>query len=238
MHSFRRWDIFVLSSFFVHMGCWKSFPRLYSSPISGSGASRPVILKYINLDLHTQMMSGSAVKRRLVQVINADNMREPITRPMDRTRTVRWHETSEWQRDNKYILSGYRPEKADYKEVLTSLTFLHNETCNVYTHMIGALLLPLIAFTVIKTLSQPQFFYVSRSDYIVFGIFFCCAEACLIFSTIYHLVGSQSHEVEQIWLRMDLLGIVIVTVGTFVPGIYYVFTCEPGLQKLHWAIVS
>jgi len=37
---------------------------------------------------------------------------------------------------------------------------------------------------------------------------------------------------------MDLLGIVILTVATFIPGIYYIFICEPGLQKLHWAIVS
>ncbi|KAK8012223.1 hypothetical protein PG989_000483 [Apiospora arundinis] len=37
---------------------------------------------------------------------------------------------------------------------------------------------------------------------------------------------------------MDLLGIVIVTVGTFSSGIYYLFFCEAGLQRLHWAIVS
>ncbi|KAK8002221.1 phosphatidylglycerol/phosphatidylinositol transfer protein [Apiospora arundinis] len=36
---------------------------------------------------------------------------------------------------------------------------------------------------------------------------------------------------------MDLLGIVIVTVGTFSSGIYYLFFCEAGLQRLHWAII-
>ncbi|EHK47893.1 mPR-like GPCR protein [Trichoderma atroviride IMI 206040] len=165
-------------------------------------------------------------------------MGPPTPRPMVKSQTVTWHEISEWQRDNRYILSGYRPERGDYLEILTSLTFLHNETCNVYTHLIGALLLPLIAFAVMQILSQPQFFDVSSSDYVIFGIFFCCAECCLIFSTIYHLVGSHSHAVEQFWLRMDLLGIVIVTVGTFIPGIYYIFICEPVLQKLHWAIIT
>lgn len=183
-------------------------------------------------------MSGSAIKRRLVQDLYVYDMVAPTTRPMVKAQTVTWHETSEWQRDNRYILSGYRLEKADYAEILTSLTFLHNETCNVYTHLIGALLLPLLAFGAMQVLSQPQFFDVSSSDYIIFGIFFCCAECCLIFSTIYHLVGSHSHAVEQFWLRMDLLGIIIVTVGTFIPGIYYTFICEPVLQKLHWAIVS
>lgn len=56
-------------------------------------------------------------------------------------RTVTWQKISNWQFDNKYILSGYRPEKADYLEIFTSLTFLHNETCNVYTHLVEALLL-------------------------------------------------------------------------------------------------
>lgn len=183
-------------------------------------------------------MSGSAIKKRQVQGIDADNMGAPTPRLMVKARIVTWHELSEWQRDNRYILSGYRPEKADYMEILTSLTFLHNETCNVYTHLIGALLLPLIALAVMQILSQPQLLDVSRSDYIIFGIFFCCAECCLIFSATYHLLGSHSHAVEQFWLRMDLLGIVSVTVGTFISGIYYIFICEPGLQKLHWVIVS
>ena len=72
----------------------------------------------------------------------------------------------------------------------------------------------------------------------MFGIFFGCAESCLVFSATYHLMGSHSHNVEQFWHGMDLLEIVIVTGGTFVSGIYYVFIYEPSLRKLHWAIVS
>ncbi|KAG8664346.1 uncharacterized protein FPOAC1_013684 [Fusarium poae] len=71
----------------------------------------------------------------------------------------------------------------------------------------------------------------------MFSVFFCSAEICLIFSAMYHLMGCLSHEREQFWHRLDLLGIVIVTVGTFIPGIYYIFNCEPTLQKIHWIIV-
>ncbi|KAJ5242225.1 uncharacterized protein N7469_000552, partial [Penicillium citrinum] len=132
----------------------------------------------------------------------------------------------------------YRPENANYLDIITSLTFLHNETCNVYTHLIGALLLPFIATASLRILSEPQFFNVSGTDYIMFQIFFWSAESCLVFSTLYHLLGPHSHGVEQFWHRMDLLGIVVVTVGTFIPGIYYIFNCEPRLQKLHWAIIT
>ena len=157
---------------------------------------------------------------------------------MARTRTVTWRATSEWQRDSKYSLSGYRPENADCLDILTSLTFLHNETCNAYTHLAGALLLPFVATASIRILSEPQFLDVSVIDYVMFRIFFCCAECCLIFSVIYYLLGSHSRDVELFWHRTDMLQIVLITMGTFVPGIYYIFICEPGLQKLHWIIVS
>lgn len=152
-------------------------------------------------------------------------------------RTLHRSQISEWRRDNRHISTGYRPEKANYYEVFASLTFLHNESCNVYTHLTGALILPFAATLFMRLLSRTQTLDVSGTDYFMCGIFFWCAECCLIFSTTYHLVGFHSHEVEQFWHRMDLLGIVIVTVGTFVSGIYYIFPCEPILRNLHWAIV-
>lgn len=188
--------------------------------------------------LDGEIMSESEVTKRYVQGVKTNTMSVSTAPPRAEAQTVTWHEVSEWQRDNKYILSGYRPEKADYLEIFTSLTFLHNETCNVYTHLLGALLLPLIATTFIRDFSGPQFLSVSGTDYIMFGIFFGCAEFCLVSSAAYHLLGVHSRDVEQFWHRMDLLGIVVVTVGTFIPGIYYVFACAPGLQKLHWIIVS
>ena len=162
---------------------------------------------------------------------------EPRKRQVPTARTVTWQGIRAWQFDNRYILSGYRPEKADYLEIFRSLTFWHNETCNIYTHLVGALLLPLVATAFLWYLTEPQFLHVSSIDYVMFGIYFCCAEVCLVCSTLYHLIQPYSHRAEQFWHGMDLLGIVIVTVGTFSSGIYYVFFCEASLQNLHWAMV-
>ncbi|PHH77792.1 hypothetical protein CDD82_3359 [Ophiocordyceps australis] len=182
-------------------------------------------------------MLGTEVKKRQVPKVDMTTAADPPNQYSPKARTVTWQEISEWQFDNKYILSGYRPEKPDYVEIFTSLTFLHNETCNVYTHLTGALLLPLVATVFLRYLVGPQFHNVSSMDYAMFGIYFWCAEVCLILSVLYHLLQPYSHHVELFWHGMDLLGIVIVTVGTFSSGIYYVFFCEPGLQKLHWAII-
>ncbi|KAG7000383.1 Adiponectin receptor protein 1 [Fusarium oxysporum f. sp. conglutinans] len=160
-----------------------------------------------------------------------------MANPSPGPRTVALHDIPGWRRENKYILAGYRHMEADYLQVIKSLSFLHNETCNVYTHLIGAVLLPPYATAILRTISGPQYIDVITTDFIMFNIFFCSAESCLTFSAVYHLIGSHSHEVEQRWHRRDLLGIVILTVGTFIPGIYYIFYCDPILQKIHWIIV-
>lgn len=177
------------------------------------------------------------MKKRRVPEVQVYSIAPAAAPSLAQGRTGTLHETAKWQRDNKYILSGYRRENPYYLEILASLVFLHNETCNVYTHLVGVVLLPFVATTATRSLSQPQFLNVMSIDYTMFGIFFWSAECCLIFSAVYHLVGPHSHQVEQFWHRMDLLGIVIITVGTFIPGIYYIFICELALRILHWFIM-
>lgn len=183
------------------------------------------------------MTGQGTIKKRRARPENSNGEKQAMTNPSPTTRTVMLQDIPEWRRDKKYILTGYRPLEADYLQVIKSLTFLHNETCNVYTHLIGAMLLPLFAIAILRTIHRPQYINVTRTDFIIFSVFFYSAKSCLIFSAVYHLIGSHSRQVEQFWHRMDLLGIVIVTVGTFIPGIYYIFNCEPFLQKTHWTIV-
>ncbi|KAJ3493018.1 hypothetical protein NLG97_g5000 [Lecanicillium saksenae] len=153
-----------------------------------------------------------------------------------RGRTLTWHEATDWQRNSKYILRGYRTPKADCREILTSLTFLHNETCNVYTHLIGAILLPVIAALIMRGFLYSQFFFASGMDYAMFGIFFWCTECCLLLSTAFHLLASRSREVVNFWCRMDLVSIVIFTMGSIVPGIYYIYFCESYWRRIHWVV--
>lgn len=182
-------------------------------------------------------MFTSHFKERSIHITNRKVMESFKNDSESRPRTVVWEEAPEWQQDNEYILTGYRPGNTSYSRCFRSLINAHNETCNIYTHLIGALILPFVAINTFQALSKPRFPNVSGMDYVTLGTFFFSAEYCLVFSTAFHLVGCHSRTVEQFWLRMDLLGIVAVTVGTSVPGIYYVFACEPSLQRLHWSVV-
>lgn len=48
---------------------------------------------------------------------------------------------------------------------------------------------------------------------------------------------NHSMRVSDLWLRLDFVGIIILTLGDFVSGIYMVFYCEPTLQKVYWTMV-
>lgn len=148
---------------------------------------------------------------------------ELIALPKAEFPTVKWNDIEACQ-FNEDMCSGTRLAKEDYWGVLASLAFLHNESYNVYTHLVGALLLPLVALASLRYLADPQCIGVCLIDYAMLGIYFWCAETCLILSAISHLMQARSPRVERFWHGMDLLGMVIVSESTFSSGIYYVFS--------------
>ncbi|KIW43603.1 uncharacterized protein PV06_04690 [Exophiala oligosperma] len=169
-------------------------------------------------------MSGAEVKKRQVPQVNGNmSTTNNITKKSKnkaKTNANTWLPT----RESKLSGDPHQPDFSTQRDLQ-------------YTHLIGAVLLPLVATVFLRYLGQAQFHNVVSMDYAMFGIYFWCAEICLILSTMYHLMLPHSHQAEQFWHGMDLLGIVVVTVGTFTSGIYYVFFCEPSLQKLHWGII-
>ncbi|KAJ3206207.1 hypothetical protein HDU67_008309 [Dinochytrium kinnereticum] len=54
--------------------------------------------------------------------------------------TVSVHEMPAWYHDGTYILTGYRRIQFTYYGCIRSLFYIHNETGNVYTHMMGVIL--------------------------------------------------------------------------------------------------
>ncbi|KAJ3104385.1 hypothetical protein HDU96_008935, partial [Phlyctochytrium bullatum] len=54
--------------------------------------------------------------------------------------TVGYAKMPSWYHDNQYIRTGYRRIQFTYKGCVRSLLYLHNETGNIYTHLIGTVL--------------------------------------------------------------------------------------------------
>lgn len=150
--------------------------------------------------------------------------------------TYLWHEISPWQQDNAYITSGYRSQSNSYATSWKSLLYLHNETVNIYTHLLGALAFLTTSYLLYGEL-QPRYQTASREDLLVFACFFAGAVACLGMSGTYHTIQNHSHEVAVWGNKLDYLGIVFLIWGSFIPVLYYAFEAEPGLMKTYWTMV-
>eukprot|EP00242_Pyramimonas_sp_CCMP2087_P001163 CAMPEP_0198231372 /NCGR_PEP_ID=MMETSP1445-20131203/115167_1 /TAXON_ID=36898 /ORGANISM="Pyramimonas sp., Strain CCMP2087" /LENGTH=409 /DNA_ID=CAMNT_0043911983 /DNA_START=324 /DNA_END=1551 /DNA_ORIENTATION=+ len=51
-----------------------------------------------------------------------------------------WHSTPSWLRDNEHIVGGYRAPVRNKRQAFLSIFRLHNETMNIWTHLVGLLL--------------------------------------------------------------------------------------------------
>ncbi|KAI5788455.1 hemolysin-III related-domain-containing protein [Geopyxis carbonaria] len=155
-----------------------------------------------------------------------------VERKIEHALTVMWDELPSWQQDNHFILHGYRRATGSFKKCFHSLFYFHNETINIYTHLIGAVcavsLLPL--FTRLPTASTPEL--------LSFTIFLLSATACLALSATYHTIQSHSHSVARFGNQLDYLGIIILIWGSFVPSVYYGFLCHPQLRNIYWGMIT
>jgi len=156
---------------------------------------------------------------------------------MEEKLTVLWNDLAHWQQDNQYIHSGYRPPSFSFYKSFASLSYLHNETVNIYSHLIGALL-ALCASGVVYSLLAPRYATATREDVYAFTCYFAGAVLCLGMSATYHTIQNHSHHVAIWGNKLDYLGIVALIWGSFVPVLYYGFIEEPELRRTYWTMVS
>lgn len=127
-----------------------------------------------------------------------------------------------WLRDNDFLVKGHRPPMNSYWKCMKSIFRVHTETGNIWTHLLGS-----IAFTAIAI-----YFVTRPSDEIqweekaIFSAFFAGAILCLSFSWLFHTVYCHSETVGRFFNKLDYCGIALLTMGSFVPWLYYSFYCR------------
>ena len=168
---------------------------------------------------------------------NAPSQQPHPTAQLSKPRLLRFEELPPWQQDNHYITSQYRPVLRSYWRCFQSLIYTHNESINIWTHLLGAIIFPTTGLYLYLTYFSlfPTFTY---ADAIALSCFFLGATICLGMSATYHCISCHSHRVCVFGNSLDYLGIVSLISGSFVPMVYYGFYCEPRLQKLYWGLMS
>lgn len=142
-----------------------------------------------------------------------------------------WHELPEWYQDNEYILTGFRPISNSYRTCLRSMFEIHNQTGNIYSHLLGSLWMLGLAFW-LNDYARTTYADISKDDYLVFGLCFMGSVTCFAVSAVYHTLSNHSCTTSEFCLKLDFLGIIGVTAGYFPPGLWYTFPCMNREKKI------
>lgn len=148
-------------------------------------------------------------------------------------------EMPEWfQHDNnQWILHGYRPISGSARASFRSWCYLHNETVNIYSHLIPAVVFLLGEWYILQYIAG-KYSRVTSADFFAFSAFMLTATTCYAFSALYHTLMNHSYKVDHLCHRLDMLGIGIFITGDIVLGVYIIFWCETTLRNIYWSMVS
>jgi adiponectin receptor len=150
---------------------------------------------------------------------------------------LHWTELPDWQQDNQHIHSGYRSASNSYRRSIASLGYIHNESVNIYSHLVGAIFFILAGIGLVY-IALPRYPKASTEDILSFSCFFLSAATCLGMSATYHLISNHSLQVATFGNKLDYIGIVILIVGSVAPSLYYGLYSEPELRLMYWTMVS
>jgi adiponectin receptor len=128
-----------------------------------------------------------------------------------------------------FIHDGYRSDYS-FSHTLLSLFTLHNETMNIWSHLIGFITVLIAGFSLALEFQIEEVNLIER---ILMGVYITSAALCMLLSTIYHWFGCLSENHYFALLSLDLTGIAVLIAGSYFPASYYAFYCTPTLQLLY-----
>lgn len=153
-----------------------------------------------------------------------------------RAALIHFSELPSWYKDNPDIHYGYRPVSGSAKACFRSWFYLHNETLNIWTHLMPSLLfIPLAAC--LQTYIKITYPDTDAIDQLVFTFFFVSAIVCFTLSTLFHTLINCSEKIYDRFQHLDFLGILIFNQGLALSGVFYILYEERILRSVYIGVV-
>ena len=178
--------------------------------------------------------SEARKSQQMESIIKAASKTSEATRPA----LLSLQQMPEWFQleSNQWILHGYRPILGSVLASIRSLWYVHNESANIYSHLV-----PAVSFFVgnwhVQQYLAREYSGFTSVDSVVCSIFMFTAVTCLSLSATYHTLMNHSQRLQHFCLQLDMLGIVTFISGDHVLGVYTIFRCETLLRKAYWSMV-
>lgn len=139
-------------------------------------------------------------------------------------------------KDNPYILNGYRFCR-NHTECMSSFVRLHNETLNIWTHVLAFVAVLGLAFYEMPSTSTWQALnWVDRIPVIVFII---AALKCLFCSVTWHTFCNIAHlHIKQRMSCVDYTGITVLIAASIVTTIHASLYCHPVARTFYTILTS
>lgn len=148
-------------------------------------------------------------------------------------KVIHFSHLPQWLQDNDFLHFGHRPPLPT-SECFKSIIRIHTETGNIWTHLLGV-----VAFVGLASffMSRPPT-EIQLQEKLVFACFFAGAIVCMGLSFLYHtLCCNKDKKIGRLFAKFDYCGIAFLTVGSFVPWLYYSFYCDWKPQVIYLSIV-
>ncbi|KAF2438854.1 HlyIII-domain-containing protein [Karstenula rhodostoma CBS 690.94] len=154
-------------------------------------------------------------------------------------RLLTYNELPDWYRleSSPFITSHYRPPSHSVTKSLHSLGHLHNETANIYTHLIPAIVLafslPLLQLNISAAYADAPWL-----DRFMLTLTPIAALFTFSASANFHTLNNHSSTVSLSCLLLDFTGILALILASLLSGIYVGFYNHPFQQRLYWSIIT
>lgn len=132
------------------------------------------------------------------------------------TRHLNFYELPFQWRENRYIIYGYRFAKS-HTLALTSLFSWHNETVNIWTHLLGSAYLAYLGIYHYPNTDTYNIYGATFNDHAIFYLFIASAIICLMFSVIWHSYTNIGYlSVRSKFACFDYSGITVLITSSII----------------------
>lgn len=131
-----------------------------------------------------------------------------------------------------FIETGYR-KKMKCLDCVKSTLFLHNQSLNIWIHLLGSMLFITTAIDHYMEGRMQQ----TYTDVFLSIFFFTSCIFMLLLSAIYHTFEPVNKKIYGITLSCDLIGTAMSIMGSILYGTWVVLRCEPMYRNLYSILI-